>query len=209
MRFSQRAVTLTNGSQVELNTQYLPTLRSGRRGPVVSALQRFLACVPRRGGTTRVVNHISIDERFGPETASAVRAYQTDRALSVDGVVGPQTWGAMSQEGACWDDFVRAAVADSTLSRAVTQSSEGTGEVQRATNIVRVDADGGRRASGDNNGNGGGGRLALPDLNYGAPGLVAQYTNGVHEWDQHSQGAQCSVSTPTNMLPYIRRLGLG
>ena len=33
-----------------------------------------------------------IDGNFGPRTESAVRAYQTQQNIDVDGIVGDQTW---------------------------------------------------------------------------------------------------------------------
>lgn len=37
-----------------------------------------------------------IDGKFGPKTESAVKKYQKDKGLTVDGKVGPQTWGALT-----------------------------------------------------------------------------------------------------------------
>ena len=37
-----------------------------------------------------------IDGTYGPQTTAAVRAFQTDQCLSVDGIAGPQTDGALS-----------------------------------------------------------------------------------------------------------------
>jgi hypothetical protein len=57
----------------------LPTLSRGDTGDYVAFLQRFLAVKPAIG-------------QFGPRTARAVRRYQRSRGLTVDGVVGPNTW---------------------------------------------------------------------------------------------------------------------
>lgn len=55
-----------------------PTLREGSRGWAVKDLQTRL--------------NIKVDGDFGPKTEAAVRAYQKSHKLTVDGVVGPQTW---------------------------------------------------------------------------------------------------------------------
>ena len=36
-----------------------------------------------------------VDGIFGPKTDAAVKAVQTDQALTVDGIVGPITWKAL------------------------------------------------------------------------------------------------------------------
>lgn len=41
-----------------------------------------------------------IDSSYGPKTKAAVIAYQRARGLKVDGVVGPQTWGALFDKAA-------------------------------------------------------------------------------------------------------------
>ncbi|GAA3399297.1 peptidoglycan-binding domain-containing protein [Streptomyces roseoviridis] len=36
-----------------------------------------------------------VDGEFGPKTERAVMAFQRDRRLAVDGIVGPRTWAAL------------------------------------------------------------------------------------------------------------------
>jgi peptidoglycan hydrolase-like protein with peptidoglycan-binding domain len=65
----------------------LLTIKVGASGSLV----RFLQCL-------LIANHIrlpgGIDGYFGTYTQSAVRTYQSANRLTVDGVVGPQTWAA-------------------------------------------------------------------------------------------------------------------
>ena len=64
-----------------------PLLREGDTGPAVLRLQEALSAAGFDPGP-----HDSI---FGPLVRAAVVAFQTDRGLLVDGIVGPQTWGAL------------------------------------------------------------------------------------------------------------------
>jgi len=64
-----------------------PLLGIGSTGPDVRRLQRAL--------TAALGRTVTIDGIFGTGTEQAVRDYQRSRGLSVDGVVGPQTWGAL------------------------------------------------------------------------------------------------------------------
>ncbi|MFJ4008016.1 peptidoglycan-binding protein [Streptomyces sp. NPDC090023] len=64
----------------------ITNLRSGDRGPAVTAVQRLLA----------VHGHpVDNDGTFGTSTAQAVRAFQEERHLAADSVVGPDTWAAL------------------------------------------------------------------------------------------------------------------
>ncbi|GAA3797618.1 hypothetical protein GCM10022206_41410 [Streptomyces chiangmaiensis] len=61
-------------------------MRSGDRGPSVTAVQRLLA----------VHGHaVDKDGTFGTSTAQAVGAFQEERHLAADSVVGPDTWAAL------------------------------------------------------------------------------------------------------------------
>ncbi|AKQ69546.1 penicillin-resistant DD-carboxypeptidase [Myxococcus hansupus] len=61
-----------------------PTLRNGARGEPVRALQQRLNVLGFKSGTA--------DGVFGPQTLSAVKAFQQSRGLTADGIVGPKTW---------------------------------------------------------------------------------------------------------------------
>ena len=60
-----------------------PTLRNGSTGENVRTLQHLLL---------EHKQNVVVDGSFGPATESAVRAVQSSRNLTVDGVVGAQTW---------------------------------------------------------------------------------------------------------------------
>ncbi|MEA5512831.1 peptidoglycan-binding domain-containing protein [Nodularia sp. UHCC 0506] len=65
----------------------LPILRFGNSGTSVRILQRLLVA---NGYAIRV------DGAFGPLTETAVKAFQNQRSIGVDGVVGPVTWQHLS-----------------------------------------------------------------------------------------------------------------
>ncbi len=64
-----------------------PTLRRGDKGNCVGWVQRRLAQLGYSPGP--------VDCVFGTQTETAVRQFQADKGLAVDGVVGPQTWAAL------------------------------------------------------------------------------------------------------------------
>lgn len=63
-------------------------LKWGMRGDEVTRLQQRLAELNYYTGT--------VDGIFGPLTRNAVRAFQHDKGLAVDGIVGPATWAALA-----------------------------------------------------------------------------------------------------------------
>jgi peptidoglycan hydrolase-like protein with peptidoglycan-binding domain len=64
----------------------LPTVKAGDSGDTVTAIQYLL----RQAG-----QDIDADGDFGDQTEKAVRAFQKAKRLTVDGIVGPQTWAAL------------------------------------------------------------------------------------------------------------------
>ncbi len=65
-----------------------PTIRQGSQGSYVRLLQSLLESNLAPVGT--------IDGIFGNRTTSAVRTFQQNNNLSVDGIVGPVTWNALT-----------------------------------------------------------------------------------------------------------------
>lgn len=68
-----------------------PTIRRGSRGTYVKYLQEKL--------TSKLYQVGTIDGVFGANTERAVREFQQENNLSVDGIVGPATWQAVSVIG--------------------------------------------------------------------------------------------------------------
>ncbi|MEM7240031.1 MAG: peptidoglycan-binding protein [Pseudomonadota bacterium] len=62
-----------------------PVLRRGRSGEHVVLLQLALALAG-----------FPVTSRFGPSTEQAVRSFQASKGLTVDGIVGPNTWKALA-----------------------------------------------------------------------------------------------------------------
>lgn len=66
-----------------------PTLKKGSKGAAVTEMQKLLMKkgykLPKYGA----------DGDFGNETLTAVKQFQKDKGLTVDGIVGPQTWAKL------------------------------------------------------------------------------------------------------------------
>lgn len=66
-----------------------PTIRKGSRGEYVTLLQTMLI---QRGYSC---GSSGADGIFGNDTLYAVKKFQMDNGLQIDGIVGPATWGAL------------------------------------------------------------------------------------------------------------------
>ncbi|ALA58931.1 peptidoglycan-binding domain-containing protein [Nitrospira moscoviensis] len=63
-----------------------------QRPPVTGDDVRFIQRALRRAG-----HRVAVDGRYGPETDVAITKFQRRHGLDPDGVVGPQTWRALSR----------------------------------------------------------------------------------------------------------------
>ena len=61
-------------------------VRLGDSGPGVRQIQTALVALGYK---------LSIDGKFGPQTAQAVKDFQMKHGLTQDGVVGPATWSKL------------------------------------------------------------------------------------------------------------------
>jgi len=70
-------------------TKKRPTIRQGNKGSYVTELQTMLVKLGYGLGPC------GIDGDFGKATAAAVRQFQYDKRLTIDGICGPKTWAAL------------------------------------------------------------------------------------------------------------------
>ena len=82
------SVTFRKSSANTINV-FLPTLRKGDSGNSVKILQAFLIAYEYSTGTS------GIDGEFGFDTESAVKQFQKNSGISVDGIVGENTWSEL------------------------------------------------------------------------------------------------------------------
>ena len=81
------ATTTQTTTSTKKDVSKYPMLRKGSTGAYVKELQTLLK--------NKGYNPNGIDGNFGPGTESAVKKFQKDRKLTVDGIVGQNTWNAL------------------------------------------------------------------------------------------------------------------
>jgi N-acetylmuramoyl-L-alanine amidase len=100
--------------------------RAGDRGPEITDIQSKLTALGA------VVDDAERDGTFGSSTEAAVRWFQRDRHLQVDGLVGPDTWEQLVEAG--WQ------LGDRTLyHRAPMFRGDDVRELQRMLNALGFD----------------------------------------------------------------------
>ena len=85
-------VGLYDSSALPPTPVYRPTLKRGCKGDQVVFLQEILFSQGYDLGPC------GIDGNFGRKTRAAVKAFQADRGLKADGIVGPMTYGKLYPE---------------------------------------------------------------------------------------------------------------
>ena len=90
--FSNAAAPATTG---ETDTIELPVLKEGMSGSAVKAAQTLLILHGYTCGRKFYNGSERADGGFGPITTEAVKKFQADNALTVDGEIGPQTMAAL------------------------------------------------------------------------------------------------------------------
>jgi murein L,D-transpeptidase YcbB/YkuD len=77
-------------------TLSLPTLRQGQGPPgAVGRLQHIFNDFAKADDDARIFDESGV---FGPKTSDAVRQFQRDNGLQVDGIVGKNTWKALLEQ---------------------------------------------------------------------------------------------------------------
>ncbi|KYG30413.1 N-acetylmuramoyl-L-alanine amidase [Alkalihalobacillus trypoxylicola] len=115
-------LTKTGDAHVDNST---PTLRRGSKGVAVGQLQNLL-----------IINGYSLprfgtDNDFGAETLAAVRAFQRDKGLTVDGIVGPKTWAELNKKPSNQPQYNRLLRITSPMMR-----GDDVKEVQRKLSVI-------------------------------------------------------------------------
>lgn len=104
----RRATKGSNTAQAELAQRIRREREAG--GPIARATNPFSGTMLRVGSSGAAVEYLQnalntkgaslgVDGAFGGQTLRAVTSFQASSKLGADGIVGPQTWGALAQSG--------------------------------------------------------------------------------------------------------------
>ena len=73
---------------------YTRLMKQGMSGPDVRQCKDWLFALKFYPNSVKAITH----DKFGPDTLTAVKSYQSTRKLAVDGVIGPKTWAALESD---------------------------------------------------------------------------------------------------------------
>jgi peptidoglycan hydrolase-like protein with peptidoglycan-binding domain len=110
-----------------------PTISEGSSGPTVSWAQYLLV--------RRTLSDDQRDGIFGPVTKNAVEEFQGYSGLTVDGVVGPLTWGALGGDNPEPPTLAQGSTG-SVVEKLQTALNEGRGDFAPSSNpVLAVDGE--------------------------------------------------------------------
>lgn len=81
---------------LDVTTKYIGVLSAGAQGDQVRFIQSYMNAVHKQYGYNWPL--LTVDGRFGANTALAVAGYQAAYNLSIDGKVGKNTWASLIPE---------------------------------------------------------------------------------------------------------------
>jgi len=88
-------VVLNDGAKASAGAQAdKPVLRKGDKGAAVTELQRALKALGYNLGAYGPAKD-GVDGDFGAATKSCVKKFQKAKKITIDGIVGPQTWSKL------------------------------------------------------------------------------------------------------------------
>jgi peptidoglycan hydrolase-like protein with peptidoglycan-binding domain len=109
------------------------TISQGATGPTVRWLQYLLV--------RRTLSDNQIDGSFGPVTKKAVEEFQQGDHLTVDGIVGPATWGKLGGDGPEPPTLGEGSQGE-VVKKLQTALNEGRGDFAPSSNpVLAVDGD--------------------------------------------------------------------
>jgi peptidoglycan hydrolase-like protein with peptidoglycan-binding domain len=104
-----------------------PTIQQGSTGDTVRWAQYLL--------TRLTLSYTQIDGTFGTVTKAAVEKFQTEKKLTVDGIVGPKTWAALGGDTAEPPTLANGS-SGSVVEKLQNSLNEGRGTFAPSTNPV-------------------------------------------------------------------------
>ena len=91
-QYSQRSAVISMPSVAQLNPA---TLRQGSSGNTVRTLHAYLMPAIHSSLTGSALGDEYSNKTFGASTDAYVKTFQKAKGLTVDGIVGPNTWSAL------------------------------------------------------------------------------------------------------------------
>jgi len=127
--YSHRSALISMPTAAQMARLNPPTIRKGSTGSNVEKLQealidagpQYTPCTATKRGPRTEYKCTWTIGKFGEDTEDSVKAFQSAKGLGVDGIVGPNTWGALGVTSA------PVAAVQSVLSSIIPTAAASTG----------------------------------------------------------------------------------